>query len=56
MLFTNIAKFTPWVLEEIQKTENANSFDSVFNRFDESGPQDVQSNIVNAKCTFRNSG
>lgn len=43
-------------MEELQKTQNVNSFDSVFNSFDEDeAVQDVQSNVVNAQCTFRNS-
>ncbi|CAH1715072.1 unnamed protein product [Chironomus riparius] len=58
VLFTDVAKFSNWVKTEISVTENANSFDSVFNSFDDGdgSAQSLNSNLVNAQCTFRNAG
>lgn len=58
VLFTDVAKYSDWVRNEVSVTQNTNSFDSVFNSFDEDGgdAQSFSSNIVNAQCTFRNAG
>lgn len=58
VLFTDVAKYSDWVRNEVSVTQNTNSFDSVFNSFDEDGgdAQSFSSNLVNAQCTFRNAG
>ncbi|XP_070510027.1 uncharacterized protein [Chironomus tepperi] len=58
VIFTNVAKFSDWITKEMSVTQNANSFDSVFNCFDgDCGTADsLDSNLVNAQCTFRNAG
>jgi len=58
VLFTDVAKFADWVKKEISITENTNSFDSVFNSFDDGDvdAQGLNSNLVNAQCTFKDSG
>ncbi|KAG5677124.1 hypothetical protein PVAND_006906 [Polypedilum vanderplanki] len=58
VLFTNVAKFTDWIENEISSTENSNSFDSIFNEFDEEQEQPLNENVnlVDVDCKFENVG
>lgn len=59
VLFTNVAKFTEWIDREIKTTDSNNSFDSIFNEFDEEEqqqPQESNENLVNVDCKFESVG
>lgn len=49
VLFTNVAKFTPWIEMEV----NQNEFDSAFNALDE---EDINSRVQNVDCKYQMSG
>lgn len=53
VLFTNIAKFTPWIEAEVKKTYSNNEFDAAFNALDE---EDVNSRVQNVDCKYQLSG
>lgn len=55
VLFTNIAKFTPWIVAEVNKTYSNNEFEEAFNALDEDDGN-VNSHVQNVDCKYQLSG
>lgn len=53
VLFTNVAKFTPWIITEVNKTYSSNEFSAAFNALD--GEEDT-SRVQNVDCKYQLSG
>jgi secreted trypsin-like serine protease len=53
VLFTNVAKFSDWIEEEVNKTYSNNNFHLAFDAFDQ---ENENSRNLNTNCKYQSTG